>query len=133
VQDRLNDVLPFNVFCDESDGSIEIQAEDGRTLDIQVDCSELIPSSGSRIHSSRVRGLFVYHIRLVQLPVAFTDFSDQVVPDPPRIREIQEGTTAFDGVTKYPEIQSLYVPPDFENVYQLSLPGNRVCFCNEPA
>lgn len=123
LQDRLNDVLPFNVFCDESDGSIEIQSEDGRPLEIQVDCSELIPTSGSRIHSSRVRGRFVYYIRLVQLPVAFTDFSDQVVPDPPRIREIQEGMTSSDGVTKYPEIQSLYVPPDFENVYQLSLPG----------
>ena len=123
IQDRLNDVLPFNVFCDDSGGSIEIQAEDGRLLELQIDCSELLPSSGSRIHSIRVRGKFIYYFRLVQLPVAFTDFSNQVVADPPSVREIQEGYTSGDGITRYPEIQALYVPPDFENVYQLLLPG----------
>ncbi len=122
LQDALEG-LPFELVCDEDDGGLYIAALDGRDLTIEVDSEHLWPRSSAKVHLRFVDGKKAYHLRLFQLPLAYTEYAERVLPEPPTVREIQAGGTS-DGIYKWPEIQSLYIPPDFEGVYQLLAPWN---------
>lgn len=120
LQDAFNG-LPFDLVCDEDEGGLFIAALDGRDLTIEVNTEELWPRSSARVLLRFIDGRKSYHLRLFQLPLAYTEYAEPVLPEPPTIKEVQAGGN-LDGVTKWSEIQSLYVPPDFDGVYQLLAP-----------
>lgn len=125
LQEALNEVLPFDVVCDEADESLEITAVDGRDLTIEVASDKLMPRSSAMVRMRFVEGRKSYLVRLFQLPLAFTDYAENVLPEKPYVREVQKGGMTPDGLTKWSDIQSLLVPPDFEGVYQLLAPWSQ--------
>lgn len=122
LQEALNEALPFEVVCDESDGNLEIAAVDGRELSIEVNTENLLPRSSAMVRLRFTTGRKSYLVRLFQLPLAFTDYIEATLPEVPSIRTVQHGGSTPDGGTKWSEIQSLFVPPDFEGVYQILAP-----------
>lgn len=83
----------------------------------------LYPVSVGRVSAWQVNSQWVHELRLTQTPVAFSDSSARVVPNPPTITEVQAGGSN-DDVT-WNEIQALYVPPDFRGNYQLKMGYSR--------
>lgn len=76
----------------------------------------LYPLSFGDVGTWQRNGQWVHELRLIQLPLAFTDTSANVLPDAPAITEIQQGGS--NGDVAWNEIQALYVPPDFKGTYQ---------------
>lgn len=65
---------------------------------------------------------YEYAVELVQAPIVFSDWAGSELPPAPTVQKIQSGgmISAGAGLTmKWPTIQALYVPPDFEGQYQL--------------
>jgi hypothetical protein len=65
---------------------------------------------------------YEYAVELVQAPIVFSDWAGSELPPAPTVQKIQAGgmVAAGAGLTiKWPTIQALYVPPDFEGQYQL--------------
>jgi hypothetical protein len=62
---------------------------------------------------------FEYSFELVQSPVVFSDWAGAELPPKPFITKIQAGGMTGGAVpVKWPDIQALHVPPDFEGNYQ---------------
>jgi len=79
--------------------------------------NSLTPDSYGRVLAVRVDNLWVHEIRLVQVPVAFTDSSEAVLSDPPTVTRVRTGGT--DAGFKYNEVQALHVPAEFNGTYAL--------------
>jgi hypothetical protein len=64
---------------------------------------------------------YEYSLEFTQAPVVFSDWAGSELPPMPSIQKIQAGgrTPGFP-VIKWPTIQAIYVPADFEGVYQLT-------------
>ena len=99
-----------------ADGSWELRfgAQDAQ-VPLKVVHNRLWPLSGAIIRPYQVDGLWVHEIRLTQMPVAFTDAVENVLPDPPRLTKLQEGGSA-DGST-WNTIYELYMPSNFAASY----------------
>lgn len=89
----------------------------GVAATIAVYENTLRPICFVRVKSYEVGSATTQSIRLQLAPFAFTDVFEERVPDPPTIERIQTGAE-IDG-TKYPEIQKLTIPLEFNGSYRL--------------
>lgn len=89
----------------------------GVVATIAVYENTLRPICFVRVKSYEVGSATTQSIRLQVAPFGFTDVVEQIVPSPPTIERIQAGTE-IDG-TKYPEIQKLTIPLEFNGGYRL--------------
>jgi hypothetical protein len=64
-------------------------------------------------------GQWLQGLRLMQAPVAFTSADDVVLPPAPTVTEIQAGGS--EGSSAWNEIQGLYVPPNFQGSFVLTM------------
>lgn len=112
------------VRCDVVAGGLRLEALDGDEIGLEVLAEMLVPASVGLVRPLRVQGRWSYEIRLSQLPLAYSSDYEDKLPAGPRVSLVQQGGSSPDGITKWNEIQSLYVPPDFEGVYQLLRPDS---------
>lgn len=96
---------------------IEFADKGTRTFGIGADSNTLKPFSEARITEATYETETVYEVRLVQLPVAFTDSFEAVLPPAPEITQFQAGFSGDGGTLN--EIQRLYVDPRFNGTYRL--------------
>jgi hypothetical protein len=81
----------------------------------------LIPISYGRISATVLDGEWEVELRLTQLPVAFSDTGEAILPPAPAVAEIIEGGSS--GGETWNEVQSLYVRPDFAGTYAIQIGG----------
>ncbi len=79
--------------------------------------NDLSPVSLGRIAAEAIAGEWQHEVRLIQMPLAFTDGSERILPHPPSITRVRAGGSG--GGYSWNEIQALYVPPDFRGTYSL--------------
>jgi hypothetical protein len=88
-----------------------------------LDFNSLVGAVGEVGRSYLAGGLdgggYEYLFELAQAPVVFSDWAGTELPPKPFITKIQSGgqTNSFPQV-KWPDIQALHLPPDFEGNYQ---------------
>lgn len=104
---------------DFDNGSYLIRRTGGEAITLQIRANRLKPVSFCRVRATVVDGDNIYDVRLVQAPLAFTDSSELVLPEPPVIATVRDGGTDPSGTWYWNEIQSLTLPPDFRGTYQL--------------
>lgn len=93
----------------------------GQEVPMQLRSNELVPLCLGRVNASAVDGVWTHELRLVQLPVVFTDTYVRVLPPQPTIKRIVGGGSSGD--FKWNEVQALSVPPDFRDTFALSFGG----------
>jgi hypothetical protein len=104
---------------DTDNGSYLIRRTGGEAITLQIRSNRLKPIAFARIRPTIVDGANIYDVRLIEAPLAFTDSSSLVLPEPPVIATVRAGGTDPSGTYFWNEIQSLTVPPDFRGTYQL--------------
>ncbi len=60
-----------------------------------------------------------FEIRLIQAPLAFNDGHERVLPEPPTVRRIRDGSAGSETEPPVNELQALRLPPDFRGTYFL--------------
>lgn len=104
---------------DLDSGSYLIRRTGGGAIALQVRANKLKPTAFCRVRPLVLDGENIYDVRLVQAPLAFTDSSALVLPDPPTISTVRDGGTDSSGLFTWNEIQALTVPPDFRGTYHI--------------
>ena len=115
---------PADFLCNEEAGALSVRRVDGEDVFLSVHALGLKPLSSGLIERVRIAGVSVYHLRLVQLPVSFTDWSERVLPKAPSIATIQNGGSeeTDQSVRYWNEIQELTIPADFRGAFQFRKP-----------
>ena len=115
---------PADFLCNEEAGALSVRRVDGEDVFLSVHAQGLKPLSSGLIERVRIAGVSVYHLRLVQLPVSFTDWSERVLPKAPSIATIQNGGSeeTDQSVRYWNEIQELTIPADFRGAFQFRKP-----------
>lgn len=108
----LASIHPCTVSDPSDTGDFRIVFEDN-TAAPDVTCTDnaLFPETFVTVESSEFDEGYVYHLRLVQAPVASVSTYVEIVPAEPSVAELQAGGTADDVETN--EIQKLSIPPEF--------------------
>lgn len=102
----------------KDEGSWFIQMGTGAvSIPMTVRDNTLAPDSYGRCLARQIDGVWQHEVRLTQVPAAFADSYERVLPDPPSITRIRAGGTSGDYA--WNEVQALYVPPDFLGNYAL--------------
>ena len=86
---------------------------------LRVVDNKLFPVSLGRVTAAPLDAEWQHEVRLTQVPVAFTDASERILPPPPSITRVGAGGSSGD--VSWNEVQALYVPPDFRGSYRLKL------------
>lgn len=108
----LNAINPCVVSDPSGTGDFRIIFEDN-TLTPDVTCTDnaLWPVSFVTVESTEFDAGWVYHLRLVQTPVASVSTYDEIVPASPSVSELQAGATVDEVETN--AIQKLTIPAEF--------------------
>ncbi len=64
-------------------------------------------------------GVWWFECRLIQAPLAFNSGHERVLPAPPTVRRIREGSAGSETEPPVNELQALHLPPDFRGTYFL--------------
>lgn len=104
---------------DRDSRSYLIRRTGGEEITLTVRANRLKPVAMVRIRPYQVDGDYIYDLRLIQAPLAFTDSSEVVLPAAPEIATVRDGGVDPSGTFTWNEIQSLTVPRDFRGTYHL--------------
>ena len=116
-------IHPCTVIDPGGTGDFRIVFENN-TLAPTVTCTDnaLFPDTFVTVEQSTFDEGNVYHLRLVQAPVASVATFEEIVPAPPTVTQLQAGSTVDDVETN--EIQKLHIPPEFAaGAFQLKRSG----------
>jgi hypothetical protein len=126
VEEALNalPMRPADFLCNEEAGALSIRRVDGEDVFLSVHSQGLKPLSSGLIERVRISGVSTYHLRLIQLPVSFTDSSERVLPKAPSIATLQNGGSeeTDQSIRYWNEIQELTIPADFRGAFQFRKP-----------
>jgi hypothetical protein len=86
---------------------------------INVHTNKLAPISFVRVRQFKQLGFWWFECRLIQAPLAFNGGHERVLPAPPTVRRIREGSAGSETEPPVNELQALHLPPDFRGTYFL--------------
>ena len=89
------------------------------TSGITITDNRLEPDSFVRITSYTKAGDFVQELRPMQSPLAYTSAFSLIVPPGPSITRVVTGYSDATTGVKVNEVQRLYVPPQFDGIFQI--------------
>ena len=88
-------------------------------LPIYVHTNKLGPVSFVRVRQFKLFGVWWFECRLIQAPLAFNSGHERVLPMPPTVRRIRDGSAGSETEPPVNELQALHLPPDFRGTYFL--------------
>lgn len=94
-----------------------IGREDGAAVDLSIVENTLDPLSAANIEGTEIAGAWWYECQLLQVPLAFTDSAETVLPAAPTIETIVDGYTDPSGTYFVNEIQRFRLPADFRALF----------------
>ncbi len=86
---------------------------------IYVHTNRLTPTSFVRVRQFKQLGVWWFECRLIQAPLAFSDGHERVLPRPPTVRRVRNGSGGSETEPPVNELQALHLPPDFRGTYFL--------------
>jgi len=86
---------------------------------IYVHTNRLAPTSFVRVRQFKQLGVWWFECRLIQAPLAFSDGHERVLPRPPTVRRVRNGSGGSETEPPVNELQALHLPPDFRGTYFL--------------
>lgn len=86
---------------------------------IYVHTNKLEPVSFVRVRQFKQLGVWWFECRLIQAPMAFNSGHERVLPVPPTVRRIRDGSAGSETEPPVNELQALHLPPDFRGTYFL--------------
>ena len=86
---------------------------------IYVHTNRLAPTSFVRVRQFKQLGVWWFECRLIQVPLAFSDGHERVLPRPPTVRRVRNGSGGSETEPPVNELQALHLPPDFRGTYFL--------------
>jgi hypothetical protein len=86
---------------------------------IYAHTNALAPISFVRVRQFKQLGVWWFECRLIQAPLAFNDGHERVLPPPPTVRRVREGSAGSETEPPINELQALHLPPDFRGTYFL--------------
>ena len=98
--------------------SFLIQFADGSQQDLVAVNNSLSPASMARVRAFIRDGKWIHEFTLVQAPVASTSAPTSYLAPQPSIVLTQHGGSDPSGTTRWPTIQTLFIPPTFSGTYQ---------------
>jgi len=105
--------------CTGVTGGYMVSRTDGSVINLSIVGNKLLPISFGVVDAEEFSGSNFYQVRLRQAPLAFTDGASLIAAPAPKIAEVQAGGVSPDGITKWNEVQSLTINPNFQGTYQL--------------
>ena len=89
------------------------------TSGITITENRLEPESFVRVTSYAAAGLFIQELRPMRSPLAYTSAFALIVPPGPSITRVVTGYSDTTTGVKVNEVQRLYVPPQFDGIFQI--------------
>lgn len=127
LEERLNDVTdkPATFRVQTVTGGYLIGLTTGAAVTLSVVSNQLDPLSFGRIEAQQIDGEWWYELRLLQAPLAFTDSSEQVLPEEPNIETLVDGYTDPSGAYFANEVQRFTLPADFRSLFYFTRNSER--------
>ena len=112
-------VTGWSVREDQGSYIVSRTASYAATSGITIVANELIPESFVRVTSYSDGATFYQELRPMQSPLAYTSAFGLIVPPGPTITRVVTGYSDETTGVSVNEVQRLYVPPQFDGVFQI--------------
>ena len=112
-------VTGWSVREDQGSYIVSRTASYAATSGITIVANELIPESFVRVTSYSDGATFYQELRPMQSPLAYTSAFALIVPPAPTITRVVTGYSDETTGVSVNEVQRLYVPPQFDGVFQI--------------
>lgn len=119
ILNSLSAATGWSVAVDRDSYIVSRNAAWTATSGITVTDNRLEPESFVRVTSWSANNLFYQELRPMQSPLAYTSAFGLIVPPGPTITRVVTGYADAATGVKVNEVQRLYVPPQFDGVFQI--------------